>query len=43
MIRTNIHLPKQILDQLRALAARTGITVAEHIRRAVEAYLKQRK
>jgi predicted DNA-binding protein len=43
MIRTNIHLPKLLLEQLRALAAKTDMTVAEHIRRAIEAYLKQRR
>lgn len=41
MIRTNIHLARQALDRLRALSAATGITVAEHVRRAVDAYLKK--
>lgn len=43
MKRTNIFLPEQILARLRALAERTGLSVAEHIRRAVEDYLTKRE
>lgn len=42
MIRTNIHLPKPLLATLRKLSKATGLSVAEHIRRAIDAYLKVR-
>jgi len=41
MIRFQIFLPQQLLDRLRSLSDSTGYSVAEHIRRAVEAYLKK--
>jgi len=40
MIRTNIHLPKPLLAKLRKLSKSTGLSVAELIRRACDAYLK---
>ncbi|WP_082786998.1 ribbon-helix-helix domain-containing protein [Ferrovum sp. PN-J185] len=43
MKRSNIFLPLQFLDRLRALADKTGITMSEHIRRAVEEYLKRKE
>ncbi len=39
MIRVNIHLTNQQLEKLRQLASKTGLTVAEIIRRAVDIYL----
>jgi len=39
MKRTNIFLPEQILARLRALATKTGLSVAEIIRRAIDDYL----
>ena len=41
MIRTHVFLHKKALEALRALAEATGLSVAEHIRRAIDAYLKQ--
>jgi|19_taG_2_1085344.scaffolds.fasta_scaffold00122_4 predicted DNA-binding protein len=37
--RTNIYLPNPQQEKIRTLANRTGITAAEHIRRAVDFYL----
>ncbi len=41
MERINHHLTKVQLTSLRALSKQTGLTVAELIRRAVDAYLKR--
>lgn len=43
MKRTNIHLPEQQLELLKEISEETGLTVAEHIRRAVDEYLEKRK
>jgi len=43
MRRTHIFLPEATIAALRALAERTGLSVAEHIRRAVDVYLKRQK
>jgi len=43
MKRTNIYLPDQLLARLRALAERTGLSVADLVRRAVEEYLMKRE
>jgi predicted DNA-binding protein len=43
MIRTNVHLTKQSREKLEALAAATGLPVAELIRRAIDAYLAKNK
>ena len=43
MQRVNFHLTERQLTALRDLAKRTGITVAELIRRAVDALLKKEK
>lgn len=43
MIRTNVHLSDKQLDQLRALSSDTGLTVAEHIRRAIDEYLERQQ
>jgi len=41
MKRTNIHLTEQQLQRLRKVAKKTGLTVAELVRRAVDEYLKR--
>ena len=38
MIRVNIHLTNQQLGKLRQLARKTGLTVAELVRRAIDAF-----
>lgn len=43
MKRTNIHLPEPLLKLLKALAKKTDLSVAEHIRRAIEQYLQRYK
>lgn len=43
MKRTNVHLSKQQLERLNALSDDTGLTVAEHIRRAIDEYLEKRQ
>lgn len=43
MKRLNFFLPEQVIHALQALSDRTGITVSEHIRRAIDAYLKKNK
>ena len=40
MKRTNIHLTDQQRAKLAKLARKTGLTVAELVRRAVDAFLK---
>lgn len=39
MKRFNLFLAKQQLKQLRLLSITTGLSIAEHIRRAVDKYL----
>lgn len=39
MKRTNIHLAPDQVERLREVAERKGVSVAELIRRAIEAYL----
>ena len=39
MIRTNVHLTEQQLADLRAISDRTGLPVAEIVRRAVDTYI----
>ena len=41
MKRTQIFLPDQLIAKLKDLAIATGISVAEHIRRAIDLYLKK--
>ena len=43
MKRTHIFLPEPVLTALKALSDKTGLSVAEHIRRAIDAYLKRQK
>lgn len=40
MKRTHMFLPEPTLAALRALSDKTGLSVAELIRRAIDAYLK---
>jgi 16S rRNA U516 pseudouridylate synthase RsuA-like enzyme len=43
MIRTNIHLTKGQLRDLRKLARETGLSVAELVRRAIDEFLQRGK
>jgi predicted DNA-binding protein len=43
MKRLNFFLPEQVIASLQALSEKTGLTVSEHIRRAIDAYLKKNK
>ena len=43
MKRTNFYYPPELLQRLATLKARTGLSVSEHIRRAIEDYLKRHK
>ena len=43
MKRTNIFLPEQLLKALRAVANKTGLSVAEIVRRAIGDFLERRK
>ena len=41
MVRKLFHITEQQLRKLQELSDETGLSVAEHIRRAVDLYLKQ--
>ena len=41
MKRTHIFLPNPVISTLKALSEKTGLSVAEHIRRAIDEYLKR--
>jgi hypothetical protein len=41
MVKISLYLAKQQIEQLRELAERTGISMSEHIRRAVSEYLEK--
>jgi len=43
MKRTHVFLPEPVVAALRALADKTGLSVAEHVRRAVDEYLRKHK
>lgn len=43
MKRTNVHLAEQQIKRLRTLSDKTGATVAELIRRAIETYLTKNR
>jgi hypothetical protein len=43
MRKLNFYLPEQVVAALQALSDKTGLTVSEHIRRAIDAYLKKNK
>lgn len=38
-----MYFPEQMFKRLLALAKRTGISIAEHVRRAVDEYLKRKE
>lgn len=41
MKRSSFYFPAEMTAKLKALAVKTGISVSEHIRRAIDAYLKR--
>jgi predicted DNA-binding protein len=43
MKRTNMYFPEQMFKRLSDLAKRTGLSVAELVRRAVDEFLKRSK
>ena len=44
MKRVNVHLTERQLAELQKLSTyKTGLPVAEHIRRAIDAYLKRQR
>ena len=43
MRRTNIYLTEPSVEKLHALAEKTGLSVAELIRRAIDDFLKKQK
>jgi len=43
MKRTSLFIPEQTLECLASLAEKTGLPVAELIRRAVDIYLKRER
>lgn len=43
MKRVGIFFPDQLYKALKELSARTGLSVSEHIRRALDEYLKRQE
>ena len=43
MRRTSFFFPEPVLEALRALAQKTGLSVSEHVRRAIDEYLRRHK
>lgn len=43
MIRTHTFLPEPMISALKILSEKTGLSVAELIRRALSEYLKRQK
>lgn len=43
MKKVNYYLTQKQIAQLRALSSETGLTISEHIRRAIDAYLEHLK
>lgn len=41
MKRTNFYFPDQMLERLKKVKEKTGLTVSEIMRNAVEKYLKE--
>lgn len=41
MKRTNIFLPTPMLERIARISEKTGLPMAEIVRRAIEAYLKK--
>jgi predicted DNA-binding protein len=42
MVRFQMFLPEPLMKALRALSKKTDIPVSEHIRRAIETYLREK-
>ena len=43
MKRKNIHFTHEQIKDLKDLSEKTGLKVAEHVRRAIDDYLKRQK
>ena len=43
MVRFELWMPEPLIKALKALAERTDISIAEHVRRAIEAYLRRKQ
>ena len=43
MIKKIFYLPKQLVSSLKAIAGETGLTVSEHVRRALDEYIERYK
>ena len=43
MIRVNIHLTEQEIEKLKQEAKKTGLTVAELVRRAIDQALRDKR
>jgi len=43
MIRRNVHLTERQIERLQLLAKKTGLTISELIRRAMDEYLNKEK
>ena len=41
MKRVNYYLSKVQLEKLKELSSKTGLSISEHIRRAIDLYLKE--
>ena len=41
MKRTNFHLPEPLIKQFKAISKKTGLPMAELVRRAMEYYAKE--
>ncbi len=41
MKRVNLYLPCVQINQLKRLRQQTGLSVSEHVRRAIDYYLKE--
>ena len=43
MRRASFFFPEPVLEVLRALAQKSGLSVSEHVRRAIDEYLRRHK
>lgn len=41
MIKKMFCLPKRLVDDMKRIASETGITVSEHVRRALDEYIEK--
>ena len=41
MIKKMFCLPRQLFDAMKTIAGETGITVSEHVRRALSEYIER--